>query len=158
MWVSGGSKSPSLSGLTEIKTEKPIRTIWVQNFGSLVNLNLSLNKRSKLPKTLVSHGYTACTMFKGHIVECETILVKKKIGDSHINKLGFISRSGAVRIGPRDSTTGKLMSVTACARGIIENINCTLATSDQPKRKRSTVGGLLFFGFKSKTVCVLLMK
>ena len=152
MWSCGDSKSPSLSGLTEIKTEKPARSVWVQNFGSLTDLNVSLNKKYKPPKTLVSHGYIAYTMFKGHIVECKTLLVKKNIGGSQIKKLGFIARSGVVRIGPKDKTTGKLMSATACARSIIEHINCTLM-KDKSKRKRSTVSGLLFFGFKSKTVC-----
>ena len=154
MWTSGDSKSPSLSGLIEIKTGKPMRTVWVQNFGSLSDLNMNLNKKSKLPKTLLSHGYLAYTMFKGHVVECKTLLVKKNIGDSQINKLGFVTRSGVVRFGPRDNTTGKLMSITACARSIIENINCTLA-KDRSKRKRSTVSGLIFFGFKSKTVCFI---
>ena len=154
MWESGGSKSPSLCGLTEVKTEKPIRTIWVQNFGSLEDLNVPLKKNSKLPKTLVSHGYTAFTMFKGHVVQCGTHHVKKKIGGSHIFKLGFTARSGVVRVGPRDRKNGQLMSVTACARAIIERINHTLANG-QSKRKKSTVSGLLFFGFKSKTVCAV---
>ena len=100
---------------------------------------------------MISINYNSFTLYKGHIVECKTLLLKKKIGSDHVPKMAFSTRCEILRSGPKDEK-GKIMTMTACSRSILNEINRSIAKSSEKKISNTTISGLSFFGFKSEKV------
>ena len=150
MWNSNGKDSSLLLNLMKVQTPRPRRTVWIKDFGS-VNTDIVDSIVGRDKKTIISINYNSFTLYKDHVVECKTLLLKKKIGSDHVPKIAFSTRCGILRSGPKDEK-GNIMTITACSRSILNKINRSIAKSSEKKISNATISGLSFFGFKSEKV------
>ena len=88
----GNQSYIDLEKFVKVHTPKPQKhTVYVLDFGSLNDIT-----EPKINGIFVSQGYVAYTYFKTSLIKLSTRIVKSKMGDKTIGKVGYQVRFGMI--------------------------------------------------------------